>query len=155
MSQKSLAVDPGKYPLCSTNSHPAVQAVGLAVLIRSAWPVAPHLLAKKLDVHFPFPERSREARPVRIVHHRDDPTSTANRLVSSDFLQFESLKRSRNVVLSDAVRGGFLGEIVENVLDQPRWQIPWHVAMVVGVSTGLAALYLNAPASIRAGHVGG
>ena len=59
----------------------------------------------------PFTAR-RTVHPVRLIHHRDDPTSTANRLVSDDLLHFESSKRSRNVVLSDVVRGGFHGEIV-------------------------------------------
>ena len=99
-----------------------VQAVGLAVLIRSARPVAQYLVAKKLEVHFPRPGRSRETRPVRLVHHRDDPTSTANRLVSDDLLHFEVLKRSRTIVVSDVVQGGFLREIVEDELRLPRWQ---------------------------------
>ena len=151
MHQESLAVVPRKFPLCSTNSHLAVQTVGLAVLIRSACPVAQYLVAKKLEVHFPLPRRSRETRPVRLVHHRDDLTSTTNRLVSGDLFYFESY---RNVVLSNVVLGGFLGEIAEHVLRQTRWQIPLHVGMVVGVGTGLSALHRNAPASIRAGHVG-
>ena len=75
--------------------------------------------------------------------------------VCGDFLHFESLKRSQNVVVSDVVREGFFGEAVEHVLRQSRWQIPRHVALVVGVSTGLAALHRNAPASIRGGNVGG
>ena len=33
--QETLTVTPTKFPLCSTNSHPAVQTVGLAVLIRA------------------------------------------------------------------------------------------------------------------------
>ena len=108
-----------------------------------------------LEVHFPLTGLSRETRPVRLVHHRDDPTSTANRLVSGDLLHLESLKRSQDVVLSDVVRGGFLGEIVEHILRQPRWQILRDVAMVVGGGTGLAAFYRSALASIRAGNVGG
>ena len=90
----------------------------MAVLVRSARPVTQYLVGKKLEVHFLLPERSRETRPVRLVHHCDDPTSTANQLVSDYILRFESLKRSRNVVLSDVVRGGFLGEVVEHVLRQ-------------------------------------
>ena len=93
-------------------------------------PEAQYLVAKKLDVHFPLPVRSGKTRPVRLVHHRDDPTSTANRWVSGGLLQFESLKRSRNVVLGNVVRGGFLGEVVEHVLRQLRWKILRHVAMV-------------------------
>ena len=42
-----------------------------------------------------------------------------------------------------------------STLRQPRWQILRHVAMVVEIGTGLAALYRNVPVSIRAGHVGG
>ena len=121
--QDSLAVVPTKFPLCSTNSHPAAQAVCLAVLVRSAHPVAQYVVAKNLEVHFPLLGRSGKTRPVRLAHNRDDPTSTANRLVSRDLLHFESSKRSRNVVLSNVVRGGFLGGIVEHVLRQTRWQI--------------------------------
>ena len=89
------------------------------------------------------------------LHHRADPTSTANGLVSGDLLHFDALKSSRKVVLSDVVRGGFLGEAVEHTLRQPRWQIFRHVAIVVGVGTGPATLHPNAPARIRARHVGG
>ena len=39
--------------MCRANSHPAVQAVELAVLLRSAGPVARK--ARELKVHFPFP----------------------------------------------------------------------------------------------------
>ena len=53
--QKSLAVAARKLPLCRANRHPAVQAVGLAVLVRSAGPVAQTFVARKLKVHFPFP----------------------------------------------------------------------------------------------------
>ena len=93
--QESLAVAPRKFPLCSTNARPAVQAVGLAVLIQSAGPVARYVVAKNLEVHFSLPGRSRETRPVRLVQHGDDPTSTANRLVSGDPLRAfgEELKR--------------------------------------------------------------
>ena len=55
--QESLAVAPRKFPLCSTNSHPAVQAVVLAVLIQSVSPVAQYLVAQKVEVHFSFPGR--------------------------------------------------------------------------------------------------
>ena len=117
----------------------------MAVLVRSARPVTQYLVGKKLEVHFLLPERSRETRPVRLVHHCDDPTSTANPLFSGDLLHFESLKRSRDVGLSDVVRGGFLEEIVEHTLRQPRWQIFGHVAMVVEVGTGLSTLCRNEP----------
>ena len=87
--QETLAVTPGKFPLCGTNSHPAVvQTVSLEVLRRSAGPVAQYIVARELDVHFPLPGRSRETCPMRLVHHRYDPLSTANRLISDDFLHF-------------------------------------------------------------------
>ena len=113
--QETFAVTARKFPLCSTSFHPTVQTAGLAVLIRSAGPVAQCLVVREREVHFPLSGRSREACPVRLVHHRDDPTSTANRLVSGDLVHFECLKRSRNVVLSVVVRGGFLGKIVEHI----------------------------------------
>ena len=130
------------------------------MLIQSAGPVAQYLVARELEVHFPLPGRSRKTCPVRFVHHCDDSTSTANRLVSSD-LRFESLKRSPNVVLRNVAWGSFLEEIVEHILRQPSWPILPHFAVIVWVSTGLgfvtglAVLYRNAPASIRAGHFGG
>ena len=51
-------------------------------------------------------------------------------------------------------RGGFLEEVVEHVLLQPRREILWHVAAVVEVGKGLVALYRHAPTSISAGHIG-
>ena len=41
---KALAVTPRKFLLCSTSSHPAVQTVVLAVLVRSAGPVAQYFV---------------------------------------------------------------------------------------------------------------
>ena len=102
--QETLAVTPRKFQLCSTNSHPAVQTGGLAVVIRSTGPVAQYLVVRELEVHFPLPGWSREARPVHLVHHRDYPTSTENWLVPGDLLRFESLKRKRNVVVPEWLR---------------------------------------------------
>ena len=101
--QESLAVSPTKFLLCITNLHPAAQTVGLTVPIRHAGPVAQYIVTEKLEVHFLLPEGSRETRPVRLAHHGDDPTSTANRLVSVDLLHFESLKRSRKYVFNTGV----------------------------------------------------
>ena len=67
-------------------------------------------MAEKLEGHFPLPGQSKETRPVRLVHHRDDRTSTGNPMVSGDLLHFESLKRNRDVIFSDVVRREFLGE---------------------------------------------
>ena len=103
---KPLAVTPRKLSLCRAHSHPAVQAVGLAVLVRGAGPVAQNFVARKLKVHFPFPGWTGWSCLVRLVHHRDDDTSTSNRFVSGNLFHVESLKRGRNVVLGDVVRGG-------------------------------------------------
>ena len=43
---------------------------------------------------------------MRLVHPRDDATSTSNLLVSGNLFHFELLKRGRSVVLDDVVRGG-------------------------------------------------
>ena len=80
--QETLTVTPRKFSLCSTTSRPAVQTVVLAVMIRSAGPVTQNLVAGELEVYFSLPGRSRKSRPVRNAHHINDPTSTANRLVS-------------------------------------------------------------------------
>ena len=104
--QESLAIARRTFPLCSTNSHPAVQAIGLALLIRSARTVTQYLVAKKLEVHFPVPGRSRKTLPVRLGHHRDDPTSTAMRLAYGDRFHFEPLKRNRNLALVTWYGGG-------------------------------------------------
>ena len=95
--QETLAGTPRKFPLFTTNSYPAIRTVGLAVMIQSSCPMAQYHVVRELEVHSSLPGRSRETCPVRLVHHRHDPTSTANRLVSGDLLHFESLKRSRNV----------------------------------------------------------
>ena len=102
-------------------------------------------MAEKLQVHSSLPGRSRDTRPLRLVRHCDDLNSTANPLLSGDLLHFESLKRSHDVGLSDVVRGGFLGEIVEHTSRQPRCQIFGDVAMVVEVGTGLSTLCRNEP----------
>ena len=73
--------------------------------------------------------------------------------MSGDLLYFEAFERSRNSILNDVVRGGFLGEVVERLLSQPRWKILRYVITTVGDGTALAALYRNAPVS-NAGHVG-
>ena len=70
---------------------------------------------RELEVSFPFPGRSRELRPVRLVYHLNYTTSTSSRLVSGDLLHFESVKRSRNVVLSYVVRERFRGGVVQHV----------------------------------------
>ena len=41
---------------------------------------------------FPADRMAKRIRPMRLVHHHDDPTSTADRLVPDDLLHFEALK---------------------------------------------------------------
>ena len=56
--------------------------------------------------------------------------------------------------MSDVIRRGFLGKVVEDILGQPRRQVSGHVAAVVWVGAGLAAFDRHTPASIRIGQVG-
>ena len=109
----------------------------LAMLIRSAGPVAQYLVVEQLEVHLRLPGGSGETHPVRLVHHGDDPTSTANRLVSGDLFHFESLKQNRNVVLSDVVWGRFPGEIVEYMCVNPAEKYfgmsPWSWGLAQGL----------------------
>ena len=74
--------------------------------------------------------------------------------MAGDLFHFESFKGGRNVVLSDVVRRGFLGKIVEDILRQPRHQVFGHVTVVMGVGTGPVAFYRHTPASIQTGQVG-
>ena len=52
------------------------------------------------------------------------------------------------------VLGVILGEVVEHILRQPRWQILRHIATVVRFGTGLATLYLHTRASNGPERVG-
>ena len=91
---------------------------------------------------------------MRFVHHHDDFTATANRLVSGDLLHFEALKRSRNVVLSDVVRGEFLEKLLSTYLCQPCRQkknFVRHIATIAGIGTGYAMLHRNAAESSMTG----
>ena len=81
------------------------------VLVRSAGPITQNVGARELEVHFPLPRWFEESRPMRLVQHRDEFNSPPDRLVADDLLHFESLKGSRNVVLSDVVRRGFVGKL--------------------------------------------
>ena len=119
--QETLAVTPRKLPLCRAISYPAIQAVGWAVLVRGTGPVAQTFVARELNVYYPFPGPVGRILSNAFRHHRDGATSTSNRLVYGNLLHSASLKRSRNVVLGDVVRGGLLG-VVEHVWRQHRWQ---------------------------------
>ena len=89
---------------------------------------------------FPVPTTGERVPSNVFVRHRCDPASTANRLIPGGFLHFESLKGGRNVVLSDVVRGGFLGEVVEHILRQPRRQLLEHVRCRYGLPTRVMVL---------------
>ena len=65
--QKTFAVVPRKLTPCRTNAHPAVKAVGLAVLVRSAGPITHDVGARELEVHLPLPGRFGESDPKRLV----------------------------------------------------------------------------------------
>ena len=115
--QETIAAPPRKLLLCRTNSYPTVQqAVSLAVLVRGAGPVAQDTVARELMVHFPYPGRARESRSVRLVHHRDDSTSTTNPLVSGDLLHFLPFKRSRTSYWVTWYEGAFPEKLLSIIL---------------------------------------
>ena len=63
---KTFPVVPGKLTLCRSNAHPAVKAVGPAVLVRSAGPITQNVGARELEVHFPLPGWFGESHPMRL-----------------------------------------------------------------------------------------
>ena len=56
--------------------------------------------------------------------------------------------------MSDVIRRGLLGKVVEDILRQTLRQVSGNVAAVVWVGAGLAAFDRYTPASIRTGQVG-
>ena len=83
-------------------------------------PITQNVRAGEVEVHFPLPGRFRESRPMRLVQHRDHATSPPDRLMAGDLLHFQQLEGALNIVLSDVVRRGLLGKIIEHVLRWPR-----------------------------------
>ena len=75
--------------------------------------------------------------------------------MTSDLLHLQPLEGSRNVVLSDVVRWGLLGNSVEHnhTVSAPPVGIG-HVPAVVGVGTGCAALDGHTPTSVRTRQAG-
>ena len=65
--QETFPVVSGKLTLYQTNAHPAVKAVGLAVLVRIAGPITQNVGARELEVHFLLPGRFGESHPIRLV----------------------------------------------------------------------------------------
>ena len=61
-----------------------MQAICLAVLVRSSSSIEQDLLAWELEVHIPFPRRAGEPSPMRLAHQRDDLTPTTDRLKAGD-----------------------------------------------------------------------
>ena len=92
---------------------------------------------------------------MRLVHHRDEPTPVTDRLLVGHLFHLEPLKGRRHAVLSGVIWAGFSRGIVEHVLRQPIRKILRHIAAVVGVGAGLAALDGDAAVSICAGNVCG
>ena len=84
--QKTFTFVPGKLAQCHSNAHPVVKAVGLAVLVRSAGPKTQNASARELEVHFRLPGWFGESHPTSLEQHRDDSTSSPDRLVAGDLL---------------------------------------------------------------------
>ena len=94
---------------------------------------------------------------MRLVHHRDDPIPTTDRLMAMpDILPTSRRRRGRrHAVLGDVIWMGEFRKILEHVLRQPVRKILRHVAVVVGAGTGLAPLDGDAAVRLCAGHVRG
>ena len=104
------------FAVCRSDPHSAVKAVSLAALVPGSGPITQAVGAGEVGAHFPLPGRFGESRSMRLVQHRDDATSPPYRLMTGDLLHHQPLEGSRNVVLSDVVRRGLLGKIVEHVV---------------------------------------
>ena len=96
----------------------------------------------------------------RTSHGRDDPTPATERLMAIDGhvghpFHLKTLEGRRHVVLGHVIWGEFFRESVEHVLRQLIRKVLRHVAAVVGVGAGLAALNGDGAVRIRARHVGG
>ena len=74
--------------------------------------------------------------------------------MTGDLVHLQVLDRSGNDVLSDVVRRGFLGKIVEHVLRQPRRYVFGNIPAVVGVGAGFGALECNTKTIVRTRQVG-
>ena len=85
------------------------------------------------------------------------PTPTADRLMAADPLHLKPLEGRRHVVSGRVVWGRFFCKINGHVLRQPIRKIlnNRHVAAIVEVAEGLAALDGDAAVHVRAGNVCG
>ena len=64
---KTLSAVPGELTLCRPNPHPALEAVGLAVLVRSASPLTQNVGAGEGEVHFSLSGWFGESHLMRLV----------------------------------------------------------------------------------------
>ena len=64
---ETFPVVAGELALCRPDPHSAVEAVGLAVLVRGAGPITQGVGAGEVEVHFPLSGRFRESRSMRLV----------------------------------------------------------------------------------------
>ena len=64
---ETFLVVAGGLEVCRSDPHSAVQAVGLAVLVRGSGPRTQDVGAGEVKVHLPLPERLRESCPMRLV----------------------------------------------------------------------------------------
>ena len=58
--------------LCRPDPHSAVEAVGLAVLVRGSGSLSQEVGVEEVEVYFPLPGRCGGSRTVRLAWHRDD-----------------------------------------------------------------------------------
>ena len=61
----------GEFPTGGADTHVAVEAIGLAVLVGGASPVLQDVVLRVLEIRFPFPGGTSETLPVGFVENRE------------------------------------------------------------------------------------
>ena len=64
---ETFPVVEGELALCHPDSHSAVEAVGLAVLVRVSGPITQYVGAGEVEVPFPLPGKFGEPSQMRLV----------------------------------------------------------------------------------------
>ena len=127
----------GKFPTGGADPHVAVEAIGLAVLVRGASPVLQDVVLRVLKIRFPFPGGTSKTFPVGLVENREDTTTAAYGLVAGDLVDLETLHCGGDVVLGDVVRRRFRGVAVEDVLGKPSRKKTGEIVSVPALRQGL------------------
>ena len=65
--EETFPVVAGELALCFLDPHSAVEAVGLAVMVRGSGPITKNVGEGEVEVRFPLPRRFGESGPMRLV----------------------------------------------------------------------------------------